>query len=102
MEMTFDINNLPLSAQSLYEYMRRKDIHINGKNVLFLQLEFLSRLKDTKKSLKEICNDSWESADSEQRRSLDNIAIKYNAICRQRRKRRFFHKFTLVASFLKK
>ncbi|RHZ80993.1 hypothetical protein Glove_130g130 [Diversispora epigaea] len=89
MEMSVDIDNLPLSAQSLYEYMRRRNFYINGKNVLFLELEFLERLKNTQKSLKVTCNNLWESATSEQRRSLDKIANRYNYICRQRQKRRY-------------
>lgn len=87
-EMSLILDNPPLTAISLYEYMRGADVLLNGKKVLFLQLEFYSQLKTNKtKSLKEICRNLWDLTTVDQRRTFESIAHKFNEINRKRRRR---------------
>lgn len=83
------LENPPLDSQLIIHYMKGKKVHLKGKDALFIQIEFYSRMSSVSKSLKDICDDLWSSATITQKRKFDFMAREVNSI--NKSKRRQFH-----------
>ncbi|CAG8446242.1 5855_t:CDS:1 [Diversispora eburnea] len=97
---------LEMNAQEIINYRRGNKVPINGKNVLFIQLEFSLKMKvitlPTNTSLKDLCRDLWISSSSDQERKFEVLANKVNYInknCKRRlcrRQRNNDYEFDLI------
>lgn len=100
METRYLLNHPPLNTPfKIICYMRGTNVRLTGKNVLFLQIEYYYLKNQVATSLKDVCDNLWNSATSDQKRNFDSMAQSIN-LTNERRKRRYFRKHQRQNNFV--